>query len=292
MAVRLFLRNVVQRQSILFKVNQAQVLTPLSSADCRHVPVSTERRFYSKIQKRTKRDPFAKLFDSGDLINRPQLPDNTVKFWYQDIKALDSAPDHIQKLATIQYASRLEVKEHEEMMLLERIEKVLGHNCHLEKRIALATLRVRSLKKHLTSFRRDKVSKSALSEKIGKRRKMLKNLRKVNKVNFQWIMKELNIVYMPLDKFKIRPLSRKGRRKKRAHKIAFDMKIEKVVKLREHYKEEKVKFDKYKAETLKEIEKDLKELNLSIDDVYNPNALSKKERVKKEKVQFKGRIWY
>ncbi|XP_014770642.1 28S ribosomal protein S15, mitochondrial [Octopus bimaculoides] len=157
---------------------------------------------------------------------------------------------------------------------------------------AYLTLRIRALKKHLTSFRKDKVSKSMLSEKIAKRRKMLKILKKQNMINFQWLTKELRILYAPVPKYIYWPMTKKGNRKRRSHKKAFRMKIQKIEKLREKYREEKIIFDAYKAETLSEIEKDLKDLNLSIDDVYDPVALSKKERVKKEKVQFQGRIWY
>ncbi|CAI9736657.1 ribosomal S15, mitochondrial-like [Octopus vulgaris] len=291
MAARFLIRNIFLAENPLFKIQQPRIVAPLLSGNFQNVPSKGDRRFYSRVRKK-ERPLFPKLFKSGDRMKREPLPDSTIKFWCQDIKELPNVPDNVRRLFTIEFASRQEIRDHEHHMLLEKIQEALGPDAFLEKKIAYLTLRIRALKKHLTSFRKDKVSKSMLSEKIAKRRKMLKELKKQNMFNFLWLTRELKVMYAPVPKYRYWPLSRKGSRKRKAHKKAFRMKIQKIETLREKYRTEKIMFDAYKAETLSQIEKDLKELNLSIDDVYDPVALSKKERVKKEKVQFQGRIWY
>ena len=117
-------------------------------------------------------------------------------------------------------------------------------------------------------------------------------MKKLDYERFIWICQQLDLKYHRVSRYSYFTLSKRGKRKKAAGKKYFALKIEKLVALKEKLKKEKVEFDKYKIETLNQIEKDLKELNLTIDDVYNPNNVSKQVREKKVETKFVGRVWY
>lgn len=245
------------------------------------------------VRKRSSNKKFWGWFvNSGDLATREPLDKDAVKYYYKDIAELKSLSPEVQRIFTLDLADRKEKKVHERQEMIDWIFSTLGLEAHLERKIALATIRIRCMKDHVSVFWKDKRSKSDLNERIAKRRKWLKELRKLDFERFIWICKKLKLRYKRVTPYSYFKLSRRGRRKKKARKRSFKMKISKIVSLKEKLAAEKVEFDQHKAETLKQIQKDLKELNLTIDDVYDPKNVSKLVRVKKEEKKFVGRVWY
>lgn len=229
---------------------------------------------------------------SGDLVGKEPIDNDALKNYFRDVPEIKNLSPEAQRIFSLGFADRMEKKEYEIYNMLEKIISSLGPDASLEKKIARATLRIRCMKIHVHRFWKDKRSKSDLNERIAKRRKWLKQLKKLDRERFIWICQQLKLYYRPVPRYEYFPLSRKGRRKKAARKKYFALKIEKIVALQEKLEKEKDEFYKYKEETLNEIQKDLKELNLTIDDVYDPSDVSKQVREKKQAKKFVGRVWY
>ncbi|XP_014770669.1 uncharacterized protein LOC106869436 [Octopus bimaculoides] len=106
MAARFFIRNILLAENHLFKIQQPRIIAPLLSGNFQNVPSEGDKRYYSRVRKK-ERPLFPKLFRSGDRMKRLPLPDSTIKFWCQDVKELQDAPDHVQRLFTIEFANRV-----------------------------------------------------------------------------------------------------------------------------------------------------------------------------------------
>ncbi|XP_013401411.1 28S ribosomal protein S15, mitochondrial isoform X2 [Lingula anatina] len=131
----------------------------------------------------------------------------------------------------------------------------------LEVRIAKWTIRIRNQIQHCTRCKRDIRSRVQLKERIDKRRKLLKKLRKEDYRKFKWLLEFLKIKYIPHPDY-YRKLSKRKRARLEIVKQALAIRREKINTVKERVDAEKAQFQKYKEEVLANVERQLKELEI------------------------------
>ncbi|ESO85767.1 hypothetical protein LOTGIDRAFT_235732 [Lottia gigantea] len=201
---------------------------------------------------------------SGDLTSTEIFPSSDIVNKYKKISELDSLPDPIKKLCTLQYASRIEYKEHIINEMKDKIQRLFGDRAFREQSIAKLTLDIRSLIGHCLRNPQDKLNKSILVEKIQQRRKYLKFMRREDYERFEWLLEELQIQYIPVPRYHI-PEGKRNKRKSAAKAEAYAVRQKKIDDLKAKLEEEKHEFLNYKDKVMSEMKRDIETYKLDKD---------------------------
>ena len=109
----------------------------------------------------------------------------------------------------------------------------------------------------------DKKSKALLIDRIQKRKKLIKMLRQEDYPKFEWLMKELNINYVPSPEYVyFKKTSKRVLRKQAVKEEMYALKKQKLADFQELMVKEREEFLKEKEQMLDKIEKELKEIQL------------------------------
>ncbi|XP_045195325.1 28S ribosomal protein S15, mitochondrial-like [Mercenaria mercenaria] len=228
-----------------------------------HVGAALQSRGYRKKIDVSHLKPLN--FDySEDLVKQEPFDPSEIMFKYRDVPEIKELPDHVKKLFTLDYATSQERLEHRNAVLLEKVTDLVGPGPCLEKEICYLTIKIRNLIPYIVGDRRNKRHKSYLIERIAKRKKLLKFLRKLDYDRFLWLLKELKVTWTPDDPYRyFNKLSKKAILKKEAREEMLSEKRKKVENIRAELETEKEKFYKMKEKVLQEIDNDIKEYGLN-----------------------------
>ncbi|XP_068248279.1 small ribosomal subunit protein uS15m isoform X2 [Palaemon carinicauda] len=154
----------------------------------------------------------------------------------------------------------LEMSSREESMKIARLQmlrKVQRHkyDCgSLESEIAMLTCKIRNLQVSVQKHKKDIRSKCILIETIGRRKRLLKHLRRMDYKRFEWLLEKINMVYKPFPT-SYHSITRKNSLRKLVQLQKEDIKTKKLEEYREALKKQEEAFLKEKAETLEWIAK-------------------------------------
>lgn len=224
-----------------------------------------------------------KGFDhSGDLEKVKQPIKDEILFGYADLDVWENEPEELKKIFTLEYADGRQRLAHEIHKLEEQFSEVCGPFWTLEKIIAKDTVHVRHLIKHCEERPRDTKAKVILEEKIAKRRKRLKQLRKLDYERFMWLLRTLKIQYTTSPAYP-KKISRAGRIKQASREEAFAYKQKKMQELEEKIKQEYDKFKVFKEKELEEINQIVQEYGLDMETILKDiqqNETAKEIKIK------------
>ncbi|XP_042534435.1 28S ribosomal protein S15, mitochondrial [Dipodomys spectabilis] len=138
----------------------------------------------------------------GHAVQKPVQPSpahdpplSTLLRDYQNVPGIDKVDDVVKRVLSLEMASKKEKLKVKQEQLMNKIMANLEDTRSLEARIVSLTVKIRSLEEHMQKHQKDKAQKRHLLMSTAKRRKMLKNLRKINYDVFEKICKELGIEY-------------------------------------------------------------------------------------------------
>ncbi|KAK6187937.1 hypothetical protein SNE40_005855 [Patella caerulea] len=225
-----------------------------------------------------KRKPLS--FDySGDLVTRSSLQESDILNRFKDVTELENAPEDVKRICSIGMASGVEIKKHRIEEMSNRLEQLFGKDCHREQMIGKLTVEIRSLIAHCLQFRSDKRSKSILVEKIQKRKKYMKFLRREDYERFEWLLDELKIKYIPPPAY-YKFVSKRQKRKIEVKDAAYAVRQSKIDALKKKLEAEKEAFMQEKEEILAEIQKEAEKYELD-PELFKQSLIREREKSKR-----------
>jgi ribosomal protein S15P/S13E len=181
---------------------------------------------------------------------------------FESLPELKSAHEVVKKIFSLEFSPKAEVIN---KVVDDLITKVQDHALDvqsLEINIAKDTVAIRNGIQHCLQFRKDKVSKARLIERIHKRKCRLKQLRQRDIDKFNWIISELQLQLLPDPTPERMTLSRREKREKAAREATEALIRQKTEDLRKRLAVEKAAFDKYRELELANIEHSLREIGI------------------------------
>ncbi|XP_045137153.1 28S ribosomal protein S15, mitochondrial-like [Portunus trituberculatus] len=205
---------------------------------------------------------------SGDLSACVDPQDSRVKAKLQVVKeALDGVDDITRQLLTLQFgtkAEKMKVSRYDSMRDIQRHQYDTGS---LEVTIAMLTVRIRKAQQELQDTKRGKRhtvrQRVALNERIARRKKLLKHLRRMDYKRFEWLIHKLDILYRPPPRY-VRWVTRKISLRKLVHEHGRQVQVERLREYKEELEGQTAVFIKEKEQTLRWIANTEKELGLPV----------------------------
>lgn len=202
------------------------------------------------------------IFLSGDNEGLKPVDADTICQKFEECRSLKTADETTKKLLSVHFAPK---KSSAYLVKWEYIRKIQRHKIDvgsMETTVAALTGTIRNLQEHMKKNPRDKISGVHLKECIDKRTKFLKNIRKMDMQRFEWVLKELNIVYQPPPSVPYR-IERKKCIREMTQKYCEDIRMARIAAYRDKLKTQQVEFLKEKEEKLKFIAEEEKALGLT-----------------------------
>ncbi|KAM6173827.1 small ribosomal subunit protein uS15m [Erethizon dorsatum] len=122
-------------------------------------------------------------------------PPSTLLKDYQNTPGIEKVDDVVKRLLSLEMANRKEMLKVKQEQLMKKVMANPEDTRSLETRIVALTVKIRNYEEHMQKHRKDKAHKRYLLMSIDQRKKMLKNLRKINYDMFEKICRELGIEY-------------------------------------------------------------------------------------------------
>jgi len=249
--------------STLVPISNNKLLDPVVISGASILNVSSQRTFIRKRNRLVKIPPTKPLhFDySGDIEKELKPLDlSAARPGYEHVEELQQN-EVVQKIFSLEFAdgqSRLKKQ-------LEKIEfETKEHDADIrskELQIAKDTIRIRNQITHCLAFRKDKICKSLLIERIYRRQKQLRLLRQRDIEKFNWLTDKLKIDWKPIPKF-TKKLTKKAARKQVARNAFLDTKQQKLEDFRANLAAQRAVFEEHKEKELAEIEGLLKQFGI------------------------------
>ncbi|XP_033741479.1 uncharacterized protein LOC117328177 [Pecten maximus] len=255
----------------------------------RNITIDRKLKCQEKIEYEPIRDPHTvkgkidKFDYSGELAPLRKLNPKDTLFVFNSVEELKDAPEVVQKLCSIEFADRLQKRFHRIFAMKDTIHKVCGVEHRREMIVANMTLQIRATIHHLQNFPRDMQAKRFVVEKIAKRKRELRRLRSEDYERFLWLMKELEIKYVPPSMYNFKE-TKYGRRKRLAREEAFKMKAQKLDELKARLDAEKILFLEEKAKTMQEIEKDLTKFDINREELLKMVEVKRRSKLGLDKM--------
>lgn len=201
------------------------------------------------------------IFLSGDKEGLKSVDVNSIGPKFRECEGLKMSNETVKKLLSIDFAPKelsAKVVKWEYMRKIQRHMLDVGS---METTVAALTGKIRNMQDHMKENPRDKLSGVCLKECIDRRTKFLKNLRKMDFMRFEWILKELNIVYQPPPSVHYRVERKKGIREM-TQKYCEDIRVARLAAFRDKLKAQQAEFLKEKEEKLRLIAEEERTLGL------------------------------
>lgn len=180
---------------------------------------------------------------------------------------------------------------HTNITVRTKIE-IFSFNFFSLQTVAKLTVEIRNHSRHCLDIKKDKRSKTILHNRIAKRKKYLRLLKEVDEEKFNWILNELKIQYIPITPESFVKISERDAKRQVVLEEAENIKENKLLELRETLAKEREKFEKEKETELKDIEKRLNKLGISMEGKDVPTLLANLEGLEKPpKVKKITRRW-
>jgi len=118
----------------------------------------------------------------------------------ENSKALETAPEEVKRVLSLEFARRRDVMEKLSREVLESVQKHPRDFDSLEVKITLATIKIRNIQHELIKLYpyKNQPVKHYLTHKISSRRTMLGKLREQDYKKYEWLLEKLNLLYKPM----------------------------------------------------------------------------------------------
>lgn len=276
--VRFYCRLKLQQPVITRSVNFLSFQNVLCE---KTLNLSPKLVFTRNIRRRKRVDPptdflpfpwvrkkkFCYIEGSGDTIRTVDLDPKLCK-WDADLTELfEGLDDNVRKLFSLETMVNSDLLEVNKQILLKKVQQHPLDFDSREVRIALQTLKVRSLLVNHTAHPRRTAVKVFLIRSIQKRNHMLIMLRKADLPRYEWLVKELGINFTPpLPGVVAERYTRKNELRRLTKEYCEKMVKEKRDEYHAKLKEEQQSFLKEKEEILAWIAKEEEELGITKSD--------------------------
>lgn len=200
---------------------------------------------------------------SGDLEPMAQIDKNLYPPEFQNSKELATANETVKKLFALEFAPR---KKSMEVYYENVISKIKRHPLDTnseEVKIARWTGKIRAWQELMERFPRDKRMKVLVSEIIDRRRKHLKELRKVDYKRFEWLLENLNLVYKPTPS-DLHKVTRKDSLRKLTQLYCDGIRDERLTQYKLQLQAEQPAFLQEKIRTLEYIREEQQKFNVEV----------------------------
>jgi len=208
--------------------------------------------------------------ESGDLVNDFGKYDaNKPRTAFAHVEDFQSAPDHVKKVFSIEFGTS---RERTETLLKEFVAKVQRHphdTESLEYKIARATFIIRAMKQSYKGIHlRNKRLKIFLLEGIERRNKLLKYLGRYDLERYNFVKEQLCIEheYYPLGRGH-QKITRKGELTRLTEQWCKEVKQKKMDEFHTSLLQRQKDFEKERKDVEDWIAKEIKELELTEDEI-------------------------
>ncbi|CAD5114890.1 DgyrCDS3922 [Dimorphilus gyrociliatus] len=277
------LRDTVLRPGTAMSLDSDHFIGPFN--------IENRRNFRKRLQKwRNATQPptnpiFSKgnsITDAGDIFRTlPEYKPNTPKLGFEFIENMEGVNDTVRKLFSLDLADN---HDRFSKWMHDFVSQIREHPVDVqsyEYMIAKLTVEIRNHAKHCLNIKKDKRSKTILHNRIAKRKKYLRLLKEMDEEKFNWILNELKIQYIPITPESFIKVSERDQQRRLILQEADNIKESKLKELREALAEEREKFEKEKEIELKDIEKRLNQLGISMKGKDVPTILANLEGMEK-----------
>jgi len=138
--------------------------------------------------------------DIGGLAHFGEVDLSQPPVRLENSKALDTAPEDVKRVLSLEFARRRDVMEKLSREVLKSVQKHPRDFDSLEVKITLATIKIRNIQEELIKLYpyKNQPVKHVLTHKISKRRTMLRILREQDYKKYEWLLEKLNLLYKPM----------------------------------------------------------------------------------------------
>jgi len=177
-------------------------------------------------------------------------------------KALENAPEEVKKILSLDYRRNRDVIFKLKHELVKSVQQHPRDTESLEVSIAALTVRIRNRQQVLVDLYpyKNQPLKHVLTHLVSSRKMLLSHLRATDYRKFEWLLEKLNILYKPPPSYPWETVARKASIERLTDIWCQELKENRLKGYRRKLEEEQPKFLKIKAEQLRYImgeEKDL-----------------------------------
>jgi len=178
-------------------------------------------------------------------------------------KELENAPEEVKKILSLEYKRNRDVISKLKHELVKSVQQHPHDTQSLEVAIAAMTVRIRNRQKVLIDHYpyKNQPLKHVLTHLVSNRKSLLSHLRATDYRKFEWLLEKLNILYKPPPSIWER-VERKASIERLTDIWCQELKENRLKGYRRKLEEEQPKFLKMKAEKLRHIMNEEKELGL------------------------------
>ncbi|XP_003740604.1 uncharacterized protein LOC100900535 [Galendromus occidentalis] len=206
---------------------------------------------------------------SGDKISGlPPSDGQRPRGAFAKLPELEKAPEAIRRVFSLDFAPKAEINQAATEELLDLVRRHPYDKESLEYKIATKTSRIRLYREAFEKHQRNYKLKGSLNVIVLKRNKLLKMLGRLDQERYNFVKEALQIEHTPFPLGKPhQKITRKGELRRLTQEWADKVKAERMAAFHASLKEQQEAFEKEKKSTLEWIEKEIKELNLTEDEL-------------------------
>ncbi|XP_071514111.1 small ribosomal subunit protein uS15m-like [Panulirus ornatus] len=163
---------------------------------------------------------------------------------------LDQVDDVTRQLLSLKFGNHREFMKIKRYETLRKIQRHQYDTGSIEAMIAMLTVKIRNLQRITYITKKRTLERVQLEKIIDRRKKLLKNLRRVDYKRFEWLIEELGILYRPPPRY-YRWIARRASIKRLVYLHGKELRAKRLAEYREILEQQKEPFLKEKAETLR-----------------------------------------
>lgn len=202
------------------------------------------------VWRRPEYVPSWKPEKSGDLDLHTDPDEGHARLQVLPSKwAMDEVDDITKKLLSLKFSTHDEFMKIARYKTMRKIQRHQYDTGSLEVKIAMLTVKIRNLQRATFQWKKNTQERVRLLELIDRRKKLLKNLRRMDYRCFEWLLEELNILYRPFPR-SYTWITRKDSLKKLVKMHGEDLRKKRLEAYQAALELQKEPFLKEKAETL------------------------------------------
>ncbi|KAM9851776.1 small ribosomal subunit protein uS15m [Aulostomus maculatus] len=131
----------------------------------------------------------------GHVSQTSGLLPTMMKMDYAALPLAQTADDVVKRILSLELAYHKEKVHLIQEQLIAKVQQDKNDRSSLEVRVAILTVRIRSIREHVLKHRKDKANKRLMLMAIDQRNKLLKRLRRVHYEAFERVCEQLGITY-------------------------------------------------------------------------------------------------
>jgi len=177
---------------------------------------------------------------------------------------LSESQEVVKEILSLNFGRRRQVIEKLKKTVADSVKSNRLDTDSLEVKIALLTVKIRSYQQTLTDLYpyKNQPLKHDLTYKIALRRKLLEILREKDYKKYEWILEKLNLFYKPVPQYDVHAIGRKTSIEKLTDLWCNELREHRLESYKRELQHQQPKFLRDKAEKLKFIMEEEKQLGL------------------------------